>query len=111
MLTGVTVGVTVGVLRLLKYSSRAQLQVLAKLCRRGKGFDDAALLLEARKGMQKVLEKACEAGKVSEEDTLNRASEGSLAQVPPLAARIVKTHQGAEEREKAKQLQEGEEVL
>ena len=36
------------------------------------GFADAALLLEARKRSQKVLEKAYEAGKATEEDVLDR---------------------------------------
>ena len=46
----------------------AQLEALAKLCGKEEGFDDIVLLLvEAKKRMQKVLETACEADKVSEE--------------------------------------------
>ena len=51
-------GVTAGVLHLLKYGNVAQLEALAKLCGRDEGFDDAVLLLQARQGSKKVLEKA-----------------------------------------------------
>ena len=67
----VPTGVTADVLRLLKYCSRAQLEALAKLCGRDEGFKDMALLLEARKRSQEVLEKAYEAGKVTEEEVLD----------------------------------------
>ena len=50
-------GATAGVLRLLKYGSRAQLEALAKLCDKDEGFDVRALLLEVRKRMRKVLEE------------------------------------------------------
>ena len=52
----VPTGVTAGVLRLLKYGSRAQLEVLAKLCGHEEGFDEAAVELEARRRLQKLLE-------------------------------------------------------
>ena len=45
----VPTGVTVGVLHLLRYGSRSQLQALVRLCNRDEGFDDPPLLLEARK--------------------------------------------------------------
>ena len=49
-------GVTAGVLRLLKYGSRPQLEALAKLCVRDEGIDDAAVVLEARRRIQEILE-------------------------------------------------------
>ena len=56
MLKGkVPTGMTAGVLRLLKYDSRAQLEALAKLCGEEDGFAYKSLLLEARKRSQKVL--------------------------------------------------------
>ena len=58
----VPTGVTAGVLRLLKYSSRAQLVALVKLAGEDEGFSNAAVLLEARKRIQKVLERAYKAG-------------------------------------------------
>ena len=64
----VPMGVTVGVLRLLKYGSRAQLEALAQLCR---DFDDPKLVIEARKRQQKTLEKAWKAGGVNEEVVLD----------------------------------------
>ena len=67
----VPTGVTAVVLRLLKCDSRAQLEALAKLCVYEDGFGDKALLLEARKRLQKVLEKASEAGKGTEEEVLD----------------------------------------
>ena len=54
----VPTGVTASVLHLLKYGNVAQLEALAKLCGRDEGFDDAVLLLQARQGSKKVLEKA-----------------------------------------------------
>ena len=63
---------TAGVLRIFMYGGRAQLEALAKLCERDEGFDDRALLLEARKRMHKVLEKAYEAGEeVTKEEVVN----------------------------------------
>ena len=67
----VPTGVTAGVLRLLRYGSRAQLEALAKLAGKEEGFDDKALTLEARKRLQRVLEKAHKAGKVTEEEVLD----------------------------------------
>ena len=66
-------GVTLGVLRLLKNGNRAQFEALAKLCGEEEGFNVAAMLLEARKRSQKLLEKAYDAGKVSAEDMLDGA--------------------------------------
>ena len=43
-------GATAGLLCLLKYGSMAQLEALVKLCDKDEGFDDGALLLEARRG-------------------------------------------------------------
>ena len=65
-------GITAGVLRLVKYGSRA-LEALAKLCGKQEGLDGGALLLEARERLQMVLEKAYEAGHVTEEDMLDGA--------------------------------------
>ena len=67
----VPTGVTAGVLRLLRYGSRAQLEALAELAGEEEGFDDKALTLEARKRLQRVLEKAHKAGKVTEEEVLD----------------------------------------
>ena len=67
----VATGVMAGVLRLLKYGNMAQLEALAKLCVREEGFDDEALVHEAEKILQKVLEKAYELGKVTEEAVLD----------------------------------------
>ena len=67
----VPTGVTAGVLRLLRYGSRAQLEALAKLAGREEGFDDKALTLEARKRLQRVLEKAHKAGKMPEEEVFD----------------------------------------
>merc|ERR1719506_1333791 len=67
----VPTGVTAGVLRLLRYGSRAQLEALAKLAGREDGFDDRALTLETRKRLQRVLEKAYESGKLTEEEVLD----------------------------------------
>ena len=67
----VPTGVTAGVLRLLRYGSRAQLEALAKLAGKWEGFDDKALTLEARKRLKRVLEKAHKAGKVTEEAVLD----------------------------------------
>ena len=61
---------TAGVLRRLKYGSRAQLEALAKLWVEEEGFSDGALLLEARKRSQKVLDKAYKVGKATEEAVL-----------------------------------------
>ena len=61
----------VGVLRLSKYGSRAHLEALAKLCGREEGCDDDALHLKARRRMQKVLEKAHEAGKTTDEEVFD----------------------------------------
>ena len=66
-------GVTAGVLRLFKYGNVVQLEALEKLAREEEGFYDAALLLEARKRSQKILEKAYEAGKVAEEVVIDGA--------------------------------------
>ena len=63
--------VTAGVLRLLEYGSRAQLEALTKLCNRDEGFNDAALLLGVRKRLQKVVEKTYEAGKAIDEEVLD----------------------------------------
>jgi len=67
----VPTSVTAGVLSLVKYGSRAQLEVLANLCGKEEGFDDVALTLEARKRVQKILEKAHEAGEAIEEEVLD----------------------------------------
>ena len=67
----VPTGVTAGMLRLLKYGSRAQLEALAKLAGKEEGFDDRALTLEARRRLQQVLEKAHKAGKATEEEVLD----------------------------------------
>ena len=64
-------GISACVLRLLKYGSRAQLEALAKLCGKEEGFDDQALLLEARRRLQNILEKAHAAGKATEEEVLD----------------------------------------
>lgn len=48
-------GVTAGVLHLLKYGSREQLEALAEMCDRNE-MDDPQLLLETRKRLQKLLE-------------------------------------------------------
>ena len=61
--------------RILTYGIRAQLQALAKLCGRDENFDDWAEVIEARRKTQKVLEKAYEAGKVTEE----QVPDGALA--------------------------------
>ena len=45
----VPTGVTAGVLNILRYGNVAQLEALAKLCGKEKGFDDQALLLQVRK--------------------------------------------------------------
>jgi hypothetical protein len=47
----VPMGVTAGVLRLLKYGSVAQLEALAKQAWRDKGFDDPVFVLEAKRRM------------------------------------------------------------
>ena len=60
-----------GVLRLLKYGSMAQLEALAKLCGDEEGFDERALLLKARRRLQKILEKSYAAGKATEEEVLD----------------------------------------
>ena len=57
---------TAGVLRALKYGNVAQLEAPAKQARMDEGFYDAALVLEARKRLHKVLEKANEAGGTKE---------------------------------------------
>ena len=67
----VPMGVTAGVLRLLKYGSRAQLEALAELAGREEGFDDKALALEAGKRLQRVLEKAHKADEATEEEVLD----------------------------------------
>ena len=67
----VPTGVTSAVLCLLKYGSKAQLAALAKLAGTEEGFDDTALLLEAKKRLRKVLEKAYETGEAREEEVLN----------------------------------------
>ena len=67
----VPTGVTAGVLHLLRYGSRSQLEALAKLCNRDEGFDDPALLLETRKRMQRMLEKAHTKGELAEKDVLD----------------------------------------
>ena len=67
----VPTGVTAGVLRLLKYGNVAQLEALAKLAEEEEEFDDAVLLLEARRRTQKILEKAYAAGKLTEEKVLD----------------------------------------
>ena len=67
----VPTGDTAGVLRLLKYGSMAQLEALVKLCGGDEGFNDKALLPQARMKTQKVLEKSCEAGKGTEEEALD----------------------------------------
>ena len=64
----VPTGVTAGVLRLSKYGSKAQLEALAG---EEEGFDDWALLLEARRRTQKIFEKAYAAGKATEEAVLD----------------------------------------
>ena len=65
-------GVTAAVLRLLKYGNVAQLGALANLAGKEEGFDDPVLVLEARRRMQKVLEKAYQASKgVAEEEALD----------------------------------------
>ena len=48
---------TAGVLLLLEYSRRAQLEALAKLAGKEEGFYDAVLLLVARKRLQKLVER------------------------------------------------------
>ena len=67
----VPTGVTAGILHLLKHGNVAQLEALAKPCGGEKWFDDKVLVLEARKRMQKVLDKAYEAGKATEEEVLD----------------------------------------
>ena len=52
----VPMGVTAGMLRLLKDGNVVQFEALAELCGKDEGFDDRALLLDARKRLQKVLE-------------------------------------------------------
>ena len=64
----VPMGVTAGVLHLLKYGSRVQLEALATLCNRDEGFDAAAVLLEEWKRSKKVLEKAYPASTGTEEE-------------------------------------------
>ena len=49
-------GVTGGVLCLLKYGSKAQLKALLKPCGKEQGFNDRAFVLEARRGIQEILE-------------------------------------------------------
>ena len=45
----------------MKYGNVVQLGALAKLCGHDEGFDDRALVLEARRKLQKILEKAYKA--------------------------------------------------
>ena len=66
-------GVTVGVLRILKYGSRKQLEAMANLCGKEEGFDDPKLHLEARKRLQRALQKAWGAEEVAEEEVLDGA--------------------------------------
>jgi hypothetical protein len=65
------IGVTSGWLRLLKYGSRELLEALAKLCGQDEGFDERVLPLEARSRILPLLEKAYEAGEVTEEEVLD----------------------------------------
>ena len=58
----------------MQYGITAQEKALAKLCDRDGVFNDEALLLEERKRMQNVMERAYEAGKVTEEWVLDRAT-------------------------------------
>ena len=62
---------TASLLRLLKYGNVAQLLALAKLAGKEEGFADRTLLLEARMRLQKVLERAYEAGRGTEEELLD----------------------------------------
>ena len=78
----VPTGVTAGVLRLLRYGSRAQLEALAKLAGKEEGFDDRALTLEARKRLQRVLEKEYESGKAKIEKLL-LPNDNNATPLPP----------------------------
>ena len=60
-----------GVLSLVKYGSRAQLEALAKLTGKDEGFCDHDMALETRKRLQKLLEKAHAAGEANEEEVLD----------------------------------------
>ena len=73
---------TAGLLRLLRYGSRAQLEALAKLVGREEGFDDKAVTLEARKRLQRVLEKEYESGKAKIEKLL-LPNDNNATPLPP----------------------------
>ena len=91
----VPTGVTASILRLLKYGSRVQLEAPTKLAGREEGFDDAALTLEARKRLQRVLEKPHKAGKVAEEEVID----GVLA--------LGEAHNWMDERDECNECYEG----